>query len=558
MNRLLSVFLILCAFAAPAESANQKPIAQAGPDQTVGLSVAVTLRGDQSSDSDGRIKKYIWRQTQGPKLKLTGAKTARASFTSPAKPTPLSFKLTVTDNKGATASDTVAITVMAPPTCILPQVLQNNGCVTPPPVCVAPQILGNGVCVTPPPVCVAPQVLQSGVCVTPPTPTPSCAPPQVPKSGVCVTPPANLSFNDTGITLCGDALFNVACPLAGLPGQDAQYGRDALLGEDSDGHAGFSFTKIGPAGEELPTSASQWACVRDNVTGLMWEVKTDDGGLRDKDALYTNYSASHNPGGKSGSATDAEGFAKAVNADGLCGAKDWRVPTVDELQGLLDYSHPLPGPAIDAAFFPNTANTLHWTATPHARSAVRGWGVYLDDGRVFDDEDRDRPSAVQLVRTAILQIKMSLAILGTTASGPYIISVDGQEVTDTRTQLVWRRCVEGMAWNGATCAGPALFGMWDHALHRADAEAHRTGQAWRLPNVKELAGLVDRASTELTPDVLAIDPTVFPATPNFQAWSSSPSASDAFYAWSVHFYYGSVYFTYLEDNGAIRLVRDGP
>ena len=29
--------------------------------------------------------------------------------------------------------------------------------------------------------------------------------------------------------------------------------------------------------------------MRDNVTGLMWEVKTDDGGLRDKDWTYSWY-----------------------------------------------------------------------------------------------------------------------------------------------------------------------------------------------------------------------------------------------------------------------------
>jgi hypothetical protein len=49
------------------------------------------------------------------------------------------------------------------------------------------------------------------------------------------------------------------------------------------------YTKIANDGSELPDSATlgtnptDWACTKDNKTGLIWEVKTDDGGLRDKD-----------------------------------------------------------------------------------------------------------------------------------------------------------------------------------------------------------------------------------------------------------------------------------
>lgn len=544
MNRLLPLFLILCALAAPAQAANRKPAANAGPDQTVPLSTAVRLDGSQSADSDGRIKKYSWRQAQGQKVKLANANTAAASFTSPAKPGLLAFKLVVTDNKGATAADAVAITVTSPPACVPPQILENNACVTPPPACVPPQIAWNGTCVDPPqPTCEVPQVLQGGVCVSP---RPECPPGQIAQNGVCAAPVTGHPFNDSGIAYSAD----------GHAGQDGEFGRDAWLNDDSDGHAGFSFTKIAATGEPLPASAPAWACVLDNVTGLMWEVKTDDGGPRDKDALYTHYSEGYNPGGRFGSASDAAGFVKAVNAAGLCGKTDWRLPTVDELQGIVDYGHPLPGPAIDTGFFPHASNALHWTATSQARSAVRGWGVYFDDGRVFGDDDRDRPSAVRLVRTEALRATYLLLPQGATASGAYIISADGQEVTDSRTGLVWRRCVEGMAWNGTTCAGSPFFGMWQHALQLSVAEARRTGQAWRLPNVKELASLLDRTPIALAPEAMAIDPVAFPATPNFQAWSSSPWATDAFYAWSAHFYHGSVYFTYLEDNGVARLVRD--
>ncbi|HNC04518.1 MAG TPA: hypothetical protein PLY05_14335, partial [Agitococcus sp.] len=47
------------------------------------------------------------------------------------------------------------------------------------------------------------------------------------------------------------------------------------------------YTKISATGKELPDSATEWNCVLDKQTGLMWEKKTDDDGLRDKDHRYS-------------------------------------------------------------------------------------------------------------------------------------------------------------------------------------------------------------------------------------------------------------------------------
>lgn len=532
------ILLLPLLIAPPAMAANQKPVANAGPDRSAGFSVPVGLDGGGSHDADGRIKKYRWRQTQGIKVKLARPNTATPSFTSPAQPTTLAFKLTVADNRGATGKDTVTITVALPP-CAAPECIVQ-------PVCAPPAVLVNGACVTPTPVCVAPHVLVSGVCALPPS---ACVYPKVLENGLCVTPVSGSLLNDTGLTRCGDGLFLVDCPLAALPGQDAETGRDATLNDDADGHAGFGFTKLGPDGAELPATAAAWSCVRDKLTGLVWEVKTDDGGLHDRDAAYTNYSESYNPAGHYGAATDAEGFVRAVNAQGLCGAHDWRLPTARDLQGIADYSRPLPGPAIDAAFFPRTPGRPFWTASPLARDAGKALAVYFDDGRVFGDSGRDESFPVRLVRGG--EWAMNPLSAGGGISGRYSVSADGREITDVSTGLVWRRCPEGMAWDGQTCTGGPEFFMWHQALHRAEAVARSTGQGWRLPNVKELASLVDTGVQGLY-----IDPAAFPGTPNDQFWTSSPYAQDAFYAWVVHSFYGSVYYTYLEDNGAVRLVRD--
>ena len=95
------------------------------------------------------------------------------------------------------------------------------------------------------------------------------------------------SLNDTAITTCSDGANNrLSCPRSDYPGQDAEYGRDAnsATNSDSDGHAGFSFVKIGSTGQPLAiqngtwsnsgseAAGTKWSCVQDNVTKLVWEV----------------------------------------------------------------------------------------------------------------------------------------------------------------------------------------------------------------------------------------------------------------------------------------------
>jgi len=107
------------------------------------------------------------------------------------------------------------------------------------------------------------------------------------------------------------------------------------FGEDSDYTINPpSYTKLDAQGNDLPDSAASWTMVRDNVTGLIWEVKTDDGSIHDKDNKYTWYdSNSQTNGGNagtSGDGTDTEDFIKALNDANFGGYSDWRFPTVKE------------------------------------------------------------------------------------------------------------------------------------------------------------------------------------------------------------------------------------
>lgn len=129
----------------------------------------------------------------------------------------------------------------------------------------------------------------------------------------------------------------------------------------------------------------------------------------------------------------------------------------------------------------------------------------------------------------------------------YSYSGDGSQVTDSKTGLVWQRCVAGMSWSGTTCTGTATTYTHEAALAYA-----KTQTGWKLPNVKELGSIVDR--TRSNP---AIDITAFPATPAGYTWSASPFAGGSNSAWYVYFNDGLVVSNGRDYTYYVRLVRSG-
>jgi hypothetical protein len=100
----------------PPPAENQVPVADAGNDSTYNPRVTATLDGSASNDADGNIVAYQWVQVSGRSVTLNNANQAIATFTTPGvkrnRTRTLVFELTVTDDDGASNTDTVVIAVV--------------------------------------------------------------------------------------------------------------------------------------------------------------------------------------------------------------------------------------------------------------------------------------------------------------------------------------------------------------------------------------------------------------------------------------------------------------
>lgn len=152
------------------------------------------------------------------------------------------------------------------------------------------------------------------------------------------------------------------------------------------------------------------------------------------------------------------------------------------------------------------------------------------------------------IRTTLAAVALLLTA-ASAQSQTYIYSTAGDEVTDSKTGLIWRRCSEGQTWSGSTCTGAVAIYTHEQALAQAQAQSGTAG--WRMPNVKELASIADKTRTNP-----AIDPAAFPATPPNWYWSSTPYAGGSSNAWGVLFENGGgVGYIGRNYNVHVRLVR---
>lgn len=94
---------------------NQPPTANAGSDITITLPVNSTTLIGSGTDADGTITSYSWTRMSGSGTYSLGTPNAATTTVSGLSLGSHVFRLTVTDNNGATAIDNVTVTVIAAP-----------------------------------------------------------------------------------------------------------------------------------------------------------------------------------------------------------------------------------------------------------------------------------------------------------------------------------------------------------------------------------------------------------------------------------------------------------
>jgi murein DD-endopeptidase MepM/ murein hydrolase activator NlpD len=296
------------------------------------------------------------------------------------------------------------------------------------------------------------------------------------------------------------------------------------FGEDSDYTINpHSYTKMDASGNDLPDNATAWPMVRDNVTGLIWENKTDDGTIHDKDNTYNWQNAQ-------------DILIAQLNAANFGGYSDWRLPTLLELSLLVYAGKPYPGPTINTTYFLETALAPYWSSSTVAGFPDRAWRLHFSNGvsdaSNYTSSSKSFSCCVRAVRGGSFSLLSSLIDNG-----------DGT-VTDTQSGLMWQKTEAGaMNWEAALTYCESL----DFAGH----------DDWRLPNRNELQSLVDYAV--FNP---AIDTVAFPGALSSNYWSSSTHAFKTGSAWLVDFSYGgvnygSVYVNNKFNSYYVRAVRGG-
>jgi len=138
--------------------------------------------------------------------------------------------------------------------------------------------------------------------------------------------------------------------------------------------------------------------VSDTLTGLMWEKKDSLGGgtnlsnPHDADNTYTWNTA---PLGTTPNGTAFTDFLDKLNnctsatvtsvTGGFAGHCDWRLPTIVELNSIVDLTAAgcgIGSPCIGAVFGPTPAS-YYWSSTTHAGFPSNAWVVDFNDGTPF-------------------------------------------------------------------------------------------------------------------------------------------------------------------------------
>jgi len=262
--------------------------------------------------------------------------------------------------------------------------------------------------------------------------------------------------------LLGIANFAFSAPIPDT-GQNQSNTDSCIACEDSDFIINpKDYTKLDKNGNELSASAPTWAMVRDNVTGLIWEIKQSDDSIQDKTKQLFWHDPEHSHPGTATENMNTNDLINALNNNNYGGFSDWRLPTIHELASLIDMNDD----GIQTQFFPDVMNGDYWTSDSYAVNLEKAWTISF----ITSKNNYNAKSEKNYVR-AVRKDE------NTTGLKRFVNNND-DTITDITTGLMWiQQDIDERTW--------------EYALNQVNTLYVADYYDWRMPTREELRSIVD-------------------------------------------------------------------
>ena len=127
----------------------------------------------------------------------------------------------------------------------------------------------------------------------------------------------------------------------------------------------------------------------------------------------------------------------------------------------------------------------------------------------------------------------------------------GGTITDMASGLMWVKEPGAIGGNFGSAGSPAKM-TWNNAIDECPALTYAGHSDWRLPNIKELASIIDHGKSSPS-----IDTVFFPSTQTTKYWSSTTLNSFSGVKWYVAFDEGEISVYTSDEPWYLRPVRLG-
>ena len=229
--------------------------------------------------------------------------------------------------------------------------------------------------------------------------------------------------------------------------------------------------------------------ITDTVTGLVWQ-QVDGGEMTfDKATTYASNLV-------------------------LGGYSDWRMPSILELNSLLN--HDKNNPALNTVYFTATAAQYWWSGQKQVNDATKAWCANAGGG-IGNHPVSETVSAGGAKKFHVRAVRDIST--PSTITTRFIDNKNGT-TTDQLTGLIWQQI-------------PTDSMTWEQALITAENLVSGGSSLWRMPNIKELQSI-----SEVSIYNPSISKTYFSGISTAFYWSSTSLANQSTKAWYLDTQFG--------------------